>query len=313
MAAVSNITSTLAPGFAIGPNGSTNPVLQADCSVSSAATGLKVIGRAAAAGADIIVASSGTNENLKIDAKGSGTVAINTTGTGAITLGAATGVTGAITGTSASASALTVGPNGATNPTLKVDGSTASAATGLQVKSAAAAAGLALSVVSSGTNENLTVDAKGSGTITLGGTSTGAITLTRAVTASAAVTAASSVLSTSATAGIGYATGAGGAVTQATSRTTGVTLNTITGAITTNTASLAAAAAATFTVTNSAVAVTDVIHMSIRSGATTVFTTARVTAVAAGSFDITIQNTHASTAETGAIIVNFVVIKGVAA
>lgn len=93
-----------------------------------------------------------------------------------------------ITVTSSSASALTVGPNGATNPTLKVDASTASAETGLSLKSAAAGAGFAVAVISSGTNENLTVDAKGSGTITLGGTSTGAIILTRATTLSAALT-----------------------------------------------------------------------------------------------------------------------------
>ena len=86
---------------------------------------------------------------------------------------------GAVAVTAADALALAVGPNGATNPTLQADGSTASAATGLKVKSAAAAAGLALSVISSGTNENLTIDAKGSGTITLGGTSTGKIALGR--------------------------------------------------------------------------------------------------------------------------------------
>jgi hypothetical protein len=88
----------------------------------------------------------------------------------------------ASTVTSSSANALTVGPNGTTNPTFNVDASTASAATGLNVKGAAAASGLAVSVLSSGTNENLTVDAKGSGTITLGGTSTGNIVLNRNVT-----------------------------------------------------------------------------------------------------------------------------------
>lgn len=78
-----------------------------------------------------------------------------------------------------SATALTVGVNGATNPAFLVDASTASSATGIKVKSAAAASGVALSVISSGTDENLTIDAKGSGTITLGGTSTGALVSTR--------------------------------------------------------------------------------------------------------------------------------------
>lgn len=77
---------------------------------------------------------------------------------------------------------------GLTNPAFQVDTSTASSATGIKIKSAAAAGGVAVSVITSGTNENLAVDAAGSGTITLGGTSTGAITLTRATTMSAALT-----------------------------------------------------------------------------------------------------------------------------
>lgn len=77
--------------------------------------------------------------------------------------------------TSASANALDVGPNGATNPVLQVDASTSSAATGLKIKAAAAAGGFALSVLSSGTDENLTIDAKGAGAITLGASSTGAV------------------------------------------------------------------------------------------------------------------------------------------
>tara|TARA_B100000749_G_scaffold280852_1_gene279283 strand:- start:97 stop:1332 length:1236 start_codon:yes stop_codon:yes gene_type:complete len=75
----------------------------------------------------------------------------------------------------ASATALTVGPNGATNPCLTVDTNTSSAATGISITGAAAAAGVALATISSGTNEDITLDAKGSGTITLGGTSTGAV------------------------------------------------------------------------------------------------------------------------------------------
>lgn len=90
------ITSTAASGLAIGRNGATNPVAKINCSVSSAATGIEITGRAATAGADIAVISSGTNENLKIDAKGSGTVTINGTGTGAISLARNTAVTGAL-------------------------------------------------------------------------------------------------------------------------------------------------------------------------------------------------------------------------
>ena len=41
----------------------------------------------------------------------------------------------------------------------------------------AAAGGVAAAAISSGTNENLTINAKGSGTITIGGTSTGNVLL----------------------------------------------------------------------------------------------------------------------------------------
>lgn len=75
--------------------------------------------------------------------------------------------------TSPSAGAFTVGGNGATNPAFNIDASTASAATGLNIKSAAAAGGVALSAISSGTNEPLSLDAKGTGVLNLGVNSTG--------------------------------------------------------------------------------------------------------------------------------------------
>lgn len=109
--------------------------------------------------------------------------------------------------------------------------------------------------------------------------------------------------------GIGYATGAGGAVTQITSRTTGVTLNTASGAITL----FSAAGSATpfsFTVTNSSVAATDTIILSQKSG-TDIYTTQVVSAVGAGSFRITLANASGTTTEQP--VFNFAVIKAVAA
>ena len=79
--------------------------------------------------------------------------------------------------TSASATALAVGPNGTTNPAFVVDASTGSAATGLKVTAAAAAAGVAFTVVSSGTDENLALNAKGAGTVTIGAVSTGNVVI----------------------------------------------------------------------------------------------------------------------------------------
>jgi hypothetical protein len=110
------------------------------------------------------------------------------------------GSTGALTVTSASANALAVGATGATNPVLKVDASTASVATGLSITGAAAGSRLALAVISSGTNEGLNIDAKGSGSITVGNTSTGNINLIRAVSASSTVSAVGVLVATSGTA-----------------------------------------------------------------------------------------------------------------
>lgn len=102
----------------------------------------------------------------------------------------------------------------------------------------------------------------------------------------------------------------GGTVTQATSITTGVTLNTHSGQITTVSSTLAAAAEATFTVTNSTVSATDVViaHLGSTSSAGTPLVV--VSAVAAGSFDVTIANLHASAALDNTMVINFVVIKG---
>ena len=122
---------------------------------------------------------------------------------------------------------------------------------------------------------------------------------------SLAVTAA---ITSSGTAGVGYATGAGGTVTQSTSRTTCVTLNKTTGAITLFSAA-GTTTAATFTVTNSTVAATDVIILNQKSG--TDLYDLMVTAVAAGSFNITFRTTGGTTTETP--VFNFAVIKAVAA
>lgn len=108
------------------------------------------------------------------------------TTTGNTTLGNAvtdtTAINGATTITSTSANALTVGRQGATSPVLKIDASAATVATGISIVGAAAASGVAVAAISSGTDENLTVNAKGSGTLTLNGTATGNIVLGAAAT-----------------------------------------------------------------------------------------------------------------------------------
>jgi hypothetical protein len=121
------------------------------------------------------------------------------------------------------------------------------------------------------------------------------------------LTATGTIVSTG-TAGVGYGTGAGGAVTQGTSRITGVTINKTSGAITLFSAA-GSATAATFTVTNSTVAATDVIILNQKSG--TDLYDLKVTAVAAGSFNITFNTTGGTTTEQP--VFNFAVIKAVAA
>ena len=105
--------------------------------------------------------------------------------------------------------------------------------------------------------------------------------------------------------GLGYGTGSGGTVTQATSRTTGVTLNKPTGAITLVSAA-GTATYQTFTVTNSSVAATDTISVSQKSGTDKYIIL--VTAVGAGSFAITFATTGGTTTEQP--VFNFNVIKG---
>lgn len=291
-----------------GANGSTNPAFQVDASASSIATGIKIAGAAAGSRTALSVISSGTNEGIDIDAKGSGTIRLGNTSTGAITLQRATtvnssltttgqltvsygsanltlqdtgtsfayfqiigsgggtpvrtrigtdstaggsllggtsanatvvgsidnnklqfgtnnavtltlhpsgglalgsgltgtdpgagafqtaaGITagGAVTVTSSSASALTVGLNGATNPVLKIDASTASQAAGLSVKGAATGGTVAIAAIDSGSNTNITIDGKGTGTIGIGSVSTGAVTITPATNVVGVLTAAS--------------------------------------------------------------------------------------------------------------------------
>lgn len=143
-----------------------------------------------------------------------------------------------------------------------------------------------------------------------------ASTITGSTLAGASVATTAGITSSGATgAGIGYATGAGGTVTQATNRTTGVTINKLSGAITTHTASLGAELSAAFIVTNSTVAIGDVPVVAIRSGNDNLQTGVHVSIVTAGTFSITVTNhtAAAGAAETGAIIINFAVIKAVSA
>ena len=104
--------------------------------------------------------------------------------------------------------------------------------------------------------------------------------------------------------------GLGGTVTQATNKSTAVTLNKQYGQITMNAAALAAAAEVAFTLTNSTIAATDVVLVNIQSVGTVGSYFVTVSAVANGSCSITIGNVSTGSLSQ-AIVLNFVVIKSV--
>lgn len=111
---------------------------------------------------------------------------------------------------------------------------------------------------------------------------------------------------TSSGAKLGYGTGAGGTVTQATSKSTAVTLNTATGQITMNNAVLAGGATVSFTVNNSSVSVTDVIIVHAAGNGNY---RVECASVSGGSFIVRVTNMTGGSL-SDALGINFAVIKG---
>jgi hypothetical protein len=100
-------------------------------------------------------------------------------------------------------------------------------------------------------------------------------------------------------------------VTQGTSKSTGVTLDSPAGVITMHNAALAATTSVSFTVTNSYVDADDVPNVVIASGATANSYMVVVDAVAAGSFRIHIRNLTAGSLGE-ALVLNYSIIKNYA-
>jgi hypothetical protein len=99
------------------------------------------------------------------------------------------------------------------------------------------------------------------------------------------------------------------AVTQATSITTGVTCNALSGVITTVSQTVAAGSEADFVVTNNKVAATDVITVNIKTHTSAGTFAASVATVAAGSFTVRLTNLHATAAGDNVLVLNFIVHK----
>jgi len=112
---------------------------------------------------------------------------------------------------------------------------------------------------------------------------------------------------------LGYSAAAQGAVTQLTSKSTGVTLNTSAGRITMNNAALAAGAAVSFVLTNSSISANDTIIVCVSSnttGSAAGAYTTYVSYLAAGSALITLRNLTAATSYSEAVIINYAIIHG---
>ena len=107
---------------------------------------------------------------------------------------------------------------------------------------------------------------------------------------------------------LGYAVGAQGAVTQTTSKATGVTLNKSSGQITLNNASLGATTNVTFTLTNSVISTKDVLILNVYGGTSGSYNV-WVSGLAEGSATITVRNITASPLAE-AIVINYAIIHG---
>jgi len=276
--------------------------------LSPSGTGSVVISKLACTGGtisgitDLAIADGGTGASTAVDARtnlGLGTMATQAASNVTITGGSISGVTfsGVFTGitsidsgtftTSNTTTGLTL-----TNNTLSADGTD--------------------------TNIDINITPKGTGEVNLpkvdidGGTIDGT-----AIGASSVSTVKGTTLL--ATQQLGYTTGAGGTVTQLTNRTTGVTLNQITGEIVLVAGTITGHEADEFTLTNSEIAANDVVVVSIKSGCaagTRKYYQTQVVAVAAGSCVIAVGNLDNGTVPstgTDTPVLQFAVVKSVVA
>lgn len=106
---------------------------------------------------------------------------------------------------------------------------------------------------------------------------------------------------------LGYTADAQGTVTQATSKSTAVTLNKPAGQIAMNNAALAGNTAVSFTLNNSYISANDILILAVAGNATTGAYTAYVTNIASGTAGITLRNLTAGSLSEP-VILNFALI-----
>ncbi len=106
---------------------------------------------------------------------------------------------------------------------------------------------------------------------------------------------------------LGYTAAGQGTVTQATSKSTAVTLNKPAGQITMNGAALATATNVTFTLNNSIISVNDILILNVAAGATAGAYNCWVSSLAVGSASITVRNISGGSLSE-AVVLNFALI-----
>lgn len=106
---------------------------------------------------------------------------------------------------------------------------------------------------------------------------------------------------------LGYTSAAQGTVTQATSKSTAVTLNKSAGRITLNAASLGAGTNVSFTLNNNLISTNDVLILNVAAGATAASYNLWIDSLNNGSAGITLRNTTAG-ALAEAVVINFALI-----
>jgi len=106
---------------------------------------------------------------------------------------------------------------------------------------------------------------------------------------------------------LGYTTAAQGTVTQATSKSTAVTLNKAAGQITMNNAALASVTNVTFTLNNTLISTNDVLILNVGGGATAGAYNCWVSGLSAGSVSITLRNISGGSLSE-AVVLNYALV-----
>lgn len=106
---------------------------------------------------------------------------------------------------------------------------------------------------------------------------------------------------------LGYTAEGQGTVTQATSKSTAVTLNKPAGQITMNNAALGATTNVTFTLNNTFISTNDILILNVAAGATAGAYNCWVSGLSAGSASITVRNISAGSLSE-AVVINYALI-----